>query len=180
MTPTDRGYHHDEHLYDQAEIVNEDVSHEHSDVNVQAILAFAAGMVVLAVIIHLSMWGLFLVFERQAAANDPVMSPLAQPAGQLPPEPRLLTDEPQNLQRFRSESSERLKGIDDAKKQLLQGLPVRPGAPTESWIGTRSPAGGESSGGRAIPVRPGGDAGAPQPPPAPPTAPAAPPKGGGH
>lgn len=157
MTATDGGHRHDDHLYDQAQIVNEDVQHEHSDVNVRAILAFAAGMIVLAAIIHVSMWALFEVFERQAADNDPVLSPLAQPAGQLPPEPRLLIDEPQNLQRFRSELADQLKGIDDAKKQLLQqGLPVRSGAPTEAWMGTHSPAVGESSGGRAIPVRPGG------------------------
>jgi hypothetical protein len=134
-----------------------------------------------------AMYGLFWTFERQAAANDPIVTPLAEPAGQLPPEPRLLTDEPQNLQRFRTQEQDILKGIDDAKKRLLeQGLPVRTDAPADPWLGTNSPARGESSGGRAIPIRPGGVA------PAQPEQPAAgqpageppvqqtPPKAGGH
>jgi hypothetical protein len=104
------------------------------------------------------MWGLFRFFESQAARNEPVTSPLAQPAGQLPPEPRLLTNEPQNLQKHRDSLAERLKGIDDGKKQLLeQGLPTRADAPTDPWMGTRSPSRGESSGGREIPVKPKGN-----------------------
>src|SRR5829696_5949933 len=121
MTPTRSAPHgHDDHLYSDEDLHNEDVAHEHSDVNVRALLIFCFGLVAVAAIIHLSMWGLFEVFERQAAANDPVVTPLARPAGQLPPEPRLLTDEPQNLQRFRDLQAEALKGIDDAKKRLLQ------------------------------------------------------------
>lgn len=151
------GHAHDEHLYGGAELHNEDVAHEHSDINVRAVLMFALGMAVIAAVIHVAMWGLFVVFEGQAAANDPVMSPLARPTGQLPSEPRLLTDEPQNLQRFRAQQQEALKGIDDAKKRLLeQGLPVRADAPADPWMGTSSPARGESSSGRAIPLAPGG------------------------
>ena len=157
MTPIDNRHHHDEHLYDQAELHNEDVAHEHSDVNIRAIINLATGLAVITAVIFVAMWGLFRFFERQAAANEPRVSPLARPAGQMPPQPRLLIDEPQNLQRFRDELADRLKGIDDAKRQLLQeGLPVRADAPADPWIGTRSPSRGESSGGRAIPVKPGG------------------------
>lgn len=171
MTPTDPtppkassrqvhpGAHHahDDHLYDQAELENEDVAHEHSDVNVRAILASGVGMFVVLGVCALIALGLFNFLESQAAKNDPVLSPLARPAGQPPPEPRLLINEPQNLERFREELSQRLKGIDEGKKQLLQqGLPARADAPTDTWMGTRSPARGESSGGRAIPLRPGG------------------------
>jgi hypothetical protein len=152
MTPTKPPHHHDDHLYSDAQH-NEDVAHEHSDVNVRALLIFCLGLVVVAAVVHVAMWGLFTVFERQAAANDPVQSPLARPAGQLPPEPRLLTNEPQNLQRFRASLAEGLKGIEAAKKQLLQqGLPVRADAPTDAWLGLHSPAWGESSSGRAIPL----------------------------
>ena len=114
-----------------------------------------------------------------------MMSPLAQPPGQQPPEPRLITNEPQNLQRFRDSLTDRLKGIDEGKKLFLQqGLPVRADAPVDSWMGTHSPARGESSGGRAIPIRAGdgGASAAPAVTPAAPvvTTPAAPVKSGGH
>jgi len=180
------GHHHDVHLYDQSDLHNDDVAHEHSDVNVQAILGSAVGLFLVVGACAVIVLVLFNFFESQAAANDPVMSPLAQPAGQLPPEPRLLTNEPQNLQRFRDSLAERLKGIDEGKKHFLQqGLPVRAGAPVDPWMGTHSPARGESSGGRAIPIRPGANVGITAAPPATPAAPAAgtpapPVKGGGH
>ncbi len=144
----------DDHLYDDDPLHNEDVAHEHTDVNVRALLLFCFGLTAVVVLSAVAVYGLFVVFEQQAAARDPVLSPHAVPAGQLPPEPRLLTDEPQNLQRFRTEQAEALKGIDEAKKQLLQqGLPVRADAPTETWMGTPSRARGESSSGRGIPVK---------------------------
>jgi hypothetical protein len=185
MTPTKQAHH--DHLYDDRELHNEDVAHEHSDVNVRALLTFCVGLAVLTGVVMVAMALLFNVFEAQAAANDPVMSPLARPAGQLPPEPRLLTDEPQNLERVRAEQADALKGIGDAKKRLMeQGLPVRANAPTDPWMGTRSQARGESSGGRAIPIRPG--AIGPEPPAQPlaeqptgePKAQPIPPKSGGH
>jgi hypothetical protein len=187
MTPTKPVHGHDDHLYADEDLHNEDVAHEHSDVNVRALLLFAAGLIVVAAVIHVAIWGLFRVFEGQAAASDPVLSPLAAPAGRLPPEPRLLTDEPQNLQRFRDLQSEALKGIDAAKKRLLeQGLPTRADAPTDAWLGTRSQARGESSSGSAIPLAPGvpGSVQPAQPAAAPPAGAAPgqphPPKSGGH
>ncbi len=192
MTPTDhpvppRSPHpadhhsHDDHLYDDP-LHNEDVAHEHSDINVRAVIVFAVGLAAVVGVCALTVFGLFKVFEQQARANDPVLSPLVQPAGQLPPEPRLLIDEPQNLQNFRTALSGRLTMIDEAKKRLLeQGLPVRPDAPIDAWIGTNSSSRGESTGGRGIPLKPGapGEA-APAPASAPPAAPATPPKSGGH
>lgn len=162
--------HHAAHGHtDHDGLYNEDVAHEHSDINVRALLYFCAGLVVVAAVVHVAVWGLFIVFERQAVANDPVLSPLAVPSGQLPPEPRLLTDEPLNLQRIREEERQILQGqagagqtgsapmpIEEAKKRLLeQGLPVRADAPTDPWIGTWNAANGESSSGRAIQIRPG-------------------------
>ena len=183
MTPT--SHHHDDHLYDEAELHNEDVAHEHTDVNIRAILGSAVGLFVVLGVCAVIVLVLFNFLESQAAANDPVMSPLSQPAGQRPPEPRLLTNEPQNLKLFRDSLADRLKGIDEGKKQFLQqGLPVRVDAPADAWMGTHSPSRGEASGGRAIPIRAGDGSGAPAAPAVPPTpavaTPAAPVKGGGH
>ena len=167
MTPTDpRPQAREDHLY--APLHNEDVAHEHSDVNVRALMLSAVGLAVVVAVCAGIVYVLFGVFERQAAARDQVVTPLATPAtsystpaeapAQLPPEPRLLTNEPQNLERFRAEQAGGLKGIDEAKKQLLQqGLPVRADAPTDPRLGTRTPAQGESTGGRGIPTRPGGN-----------------------
>ena len=189
MTPTDptphqAGHHHDDHLYDEADLHNEDVAHEHSDVNVRAILGSAVGMFAVVGVCALIVLGLFNFFESQAAAKDPVMSPLAKPAGQQPPEPRLMTNEPENLHRFRDSLADRLKGIDEGKKLFLQqGVPVRADAPVDAWMGTHSPARGESSGGRAIPIRAGDGGGTSAPPAAAPAAPVVttpPVKSGGH
>jgi hypothetical protein len=154
-----------------AELHNEDVAHEHSDVDIRTILAFGAGMVVVVAVSFVLMWLMFRVLERQAAQNDPQLSPLAAPAGQEPPLPRLQTNEPEGLAKFRAEEAKSLEGygwaneqagvarmpIAEAKKLILQrGLPVRAGTPVNPRLGTNAPAMGESSGGRAI--------GAPPPP----------------
>ena len=139
-------HHDDEHLYSQEELHNEDVAHEHSDVNVRAIIGSGVGMAVIVGLCALICYGLMQFFESEAAARDPILSPVAHPAGQQAPEPRLLDDEPKYLRDFRAGLAERLKGVDEGKKQFLQqGLPVRPNAPTDPWMGTRSPSGGTGS-----------------------------------
>ena len=160
------GHSHDDHLYADDELHNEDVAHEHTDVNVRQLLMYTAGLAMTCVVSAVIVWVLFGVFARQAAARDPVLSPLAVPAGQLPPEPRLVTNEPAMLKKQRSIESETLDEygwvdkpggvarlpIAEAKKKLLhEGLPYRAGAPEEAWIGTHAQARGESSGGRQIP-----------------------------
>jgi hypothetical protein len=160
---------------------NEGVAHEHSDVNIRAILAFAAGLAVVAIVVHVAMWLLFGWFERQAAADDPPLSPLAAPAAEMPnrtagsttfgsaPGPQLLTNEYMALEKQRAAEMERLAGygwvdqkggiahipIDEAKKLLLQrGVAARGGQPIAPTLGTRLPAYGESSGGRMITAPP--------------------------
>jgi hypothetical protein len=66
-------------------------AHEHSDVNVRAILGFVAGLIVVAAILHVAVWLLFVAFERRTAAADPPPAPLAPRTEQLPPNPRLQT-----------------------------------------------------------------------------------------
>ena len=63
---------------------NEDVEHEHSDVNIRAVIGSAIVLFVVVVVSQLLMWGLFGVFERQAAANEPAVSPLAAPPATMP------------------------------------------------------------------------------------------------
>ncbi len=150
---------------------NEEVQHEHSDINVRAVLMFGAGVIVVTVVCQVLMWVLFGVLERQAASNDPQLSPLAIPAGKLPPEPQLQTNEPAGLAKFRATEAQTLEGygwvdqplgvarmpIAEAKKLLVErGLPVRAGAPLDSRVGTHAPAMGEASGGRLVWLPPPG------------------------
>jgi hypothetical protein len=168
--------HTDSHAPDDP-LHNEGVDHEQSDVNVRAILTFAAGLAMVGVVVHVAMWLLFGLFERQAAANDPPVSPLAVPAAEMPrrttgsptfgnaPGPQLLTNEYMALEKHRATEAARLAGygwvdqkegvahipIDEAKKLLLQrGVPARGGPPVPPTLGTSLPAYGESSGGRTI------------------------------
>ena len=160
---------------------NVDVEHEHSDINLRAVIGSAIILIVVVTVSQLLMWGLFVVFERQAAANEPALSPLAASPASMPknqmgtavftPEtiagPQLLTNEPMNLQQQRDKEQKVLHGygwvnqgagiarmpIDEAKKLILErGLPVSEGEEVSPTLGTRLPARGESSGGRIITV----------------------------
>src|SRR3954471_18383509 len=106
MTPTDPAAHH----YSDAEMHNEDVAHEHSDINIRSVVAFALGMAALMVASALLVLSLWKVLEAQAVARDPQVSPVAIPAGRQPAEPRLLLDEPANLGKFRAEETKTLDG----------------------------------------------------------------------
>ena len=158
---------------------NEDVAHEHSDINVRAVIMSAIILAVVVGISQLLMWGLFGVFEKMAAANDPQLSPHFAPPSQVPANtvqepvfspdtfagPQLLTNEPGNLQRHRETEQTRLQGfgwvdqgagvahmpLENAKKLLVErGLPVREGEAAAPNLGTGLPARGEASGGRTI------------------------------
>lgn len=166
MTPTDQplGGHH----YTDDEMHNEAVAHEHSDVNVRTLLSFAAALLAVVAIAAALMYGLFVVFEKQAERRDPQVSPFAVAPGQAPQGPRLLTNEPANLRQFRQEEADKLEGygwmnqgsgiarvpIDQAKKLVVEhGLAVRSDATADDTLGTHAPAYGEASGGRTIPVK---------------------------
>ena len=85
---------------------NDDTAHEHSDINIPALIWSA---VILAVVVGgtaVLMLLLFNVLEREAEARDPKLSPLAMPATAMPPTttaspffgsapgPKLMTGEP--------------------------------------------------------------------------------------
>ena len=169
--PASQAHHHDDHLYSDEFLHNEDVAHEHTDVAVRPLLMYLAVLVLTCVVSAVIVWGLFVYFESLAAKNDPQLSPLAVPAGSEPPEPRLVTNEPAVLQKQQHVEAERLQTygwvdkpggaarlpIAEAKKKLLhQGLPTRTEAAADTWLGTHSAARGESSSGRNIPMKKSG------------------------
>ncbi|MEP6918815.1 MAG: hypothetical protein ABJC89_24460 [Acidobacteriota bacterium] len=144
---------------------NDGVEHEHSDVNIRAILSFAVGLFVTVAVCAVIIKVMFVVMLRQADQRDPVLSPLARPAGQSPPDPVLVTDEPAALAKFRAQEAKTLESygwvdqaggvarvpIAEAKKLLLQhGLPARTEAAPNPLEGTHAYAMGEASGGKTI------------------------------
>jgi hypothetical protein len=158
---------------------NPGVDHEHSDVNVRQILGFGVGLAVITIACAIIVRVLFGILEHQAEAADPTLSPLAIPAGQLPPEPRLQTNEPAGLKKLRTVEAETLEGygwvdektgvarmpIEDAKKALLhRGLPSRAQGAGDPLEGTNAPAFGEASGGRALHMPPAAVGGGAEPP----------------
>src|SRR5262245_35873860 len=82
---------------------NHEVHHEESDVDIRAILRFAAGLFVFAVVVHVAVWGLYVYFDhaenqRQVAAEYPLA---AKQKPRLPPEPRLQTNPREDLRELR-------------------------------------------------------------------------------
>ena len=120
-------------------------NHEHSDVNIRAILGFAGGLLVVAAVVHLLIYGLFGYFSRREGVAVPAEYPLAAAQGHRePPEPRLQTNPRQDLADLRAKEDEILESVDvvdqnagvyripieDAMRLTLErGLPSRQGKP---------------------------------------------------
>jgi hypothetical protein len=195
MTRFDDGVPHRHHEPGEEDpLHNEDVDHEHSDINVRAVIGSAIILAVVVVVSQVLMWGLFEALESRAKATDPVVSPLAQPAADMPKTtqespffnasvggPQLMVNEPRHLANQRDQEHKRLQGygwvnqaggvahipIDEAKKLIRErGLPVREGEAAAPTLGTRAPSRGEASGGRMM-VLGSDSATAPTQPPAP-------------
>jgi hypothetical protein len=207
MKPTNAsaGRHH----HAPEEMHNDDVAHEHSDINIPALM-WSAG--ILAAVVGgtaLLMLLLFNFLESEAAARDPKLSPLAMPSTTMPPtttaspffggalDPKLMVNEPIRLEEVRRLDAQALTGygwldekagvaripIDEAKKLVIErGLPVRPDPLTDDRVGTNVPAGGESSSGRSItrPLAAAAPAAATPPPPVAPAPGHETPHKGGH
>lgn len=184
------------------EMHNDDTAHEHSDINVAALVWSMVVMFGTVIVTAGLMYVLFIFLEGDAKARDPKLSPLTMPATIMPktttaspffgsaPDPKLMTGEPAHLKEVRTELQDELHTagwidekagvaripIDQAKALVLKdGLPVRPDPVSDSRLGGRAPALGESSSGRNITAKPGAEA------PAPPAAPApAAPAAAGH
>jgi hypothetical protein len=148
------------------ELHNPDTAHEAADIDLRAIVWFVILLAGVTLAVQGAMYGVFMVFDRMEAKSDQPVSPLATPANQPPPDPRLQTTPWTDLKTLRANEFSYLHSygwidqqagvaripIDKAKALLLQkGLPVRPG-PVDALEGTSVAATGESSGGRNLPA----------------------------
>jgi hypothetical protein len=157
---------------------NDDVAHEHQDVDLRAIVTSAVVLAVVAIVSLGAMIALFNVFESEATGRQVAVSPLTAQPTDMPKTtsspffsqgvsaPPLLTNEPMVLDKLQAEQRTRLQTggwvdekagvahlpIAEAKKLLLQkGVPVREGSAAASFT-VRPWARGESSGGRTVTV----------------------------
>ncbi len=145
---------------------NPDTDHEHSDINVRAIIWFVVVLFAIVAVIDVGMYGMFRVLNHYESTNEPYVSPVAIPAGQPLGPPGLQTTPWTDLKRFRTEQLAHLHGygwidehggvaripIDKAKALLLkQGIPVRPEL-ADALEGTHVASSGDSNGGRTIPA----------------------------
>jgi hypothetical protein len=117
---------------------------ELADVSPSTMVRHALYLVIVCVAVWFAMMGMFKLMIGRLNDRDPQVSSLARPAGEAPPEPRLLTNEPLNLQEFRARETQAIDHygyvdqaagtvhlpIERAKELLLQrGLPSRAGQP---------------------------------------------------
>jgi hypothetical protein len=122
---------------------NPEVAHEESDINVRAVLGFAAALLVVGVIIHVLLAVLFGYYTREAAQVPRVFPMSADQQQQAPPEPRLQTNPQEDLRQLRAREDVVLRGyewvdknagvaripIDEAMKLVVQrGFPTREAA----------------------------------------------------
>jgi hypothetical protein len=120
---------------------NPDVHHDTSDIDLRAVLAFGLGLIVVAALVYLLVWVLFLFFATREAARAGRRYPLATTQeDRLPPEPRLQTNPRQDLRELRASEDRMLnsygwvdkdKGIvrvpigEAMKLVVKRGLPAR-------------------------------------------------------
>ena len=155
------------HPHSHGELVNENVHHEESDINVRAIVTFVIVLAVVTISIQAVVYGLFLLFNKIEDKSQPQVSKLTPPAAQVSdfPAPSLQTTPWADLTRLRAEENAYLHSygwidqsagvaripIDRAKALLLQkGLPVRPDPVTDASEGTHYAAMADASGGRIL------------------------------
>jgi hypothetical protein len=87
-----------------------DVGYETTDVNPKTLLAWVAGLACMILLSIIAAWVLFDVLAGYARRADPVISPLAPLEKAVPPEPKLIVDEPHDLASVRRQEQEVLDG----------------------------------------------------------------------
>lgn len=120
---------------------NPEIVHEESDVNVGAIFRYGIGLAAVALVVHVFLWWLLGVYERQNNGAQTQAFPMASgQQNQLPPAPRLQQNPQQDLRDLHVKQRGVLEEyswvdkqagvaripIEDAMKIVVQrGLPVR-------------------------------------------------------
>jgi len=114
---------------------------ETTDANARTLVAWVLGLVVVLTLAVVSAWIFFDALARHAARTDPKVSPLAVTESKVPPEPRLLEREHDDLTSVRREEDQILHGYDWVDKPhgvvripieramdlvAKEGLPSRP------------------------------------------------------
>jgi hypothetical protein len=126
---------------DGTQVATPPAGHETSDVYLGGVFAFALGLLVTLVIVHLLTWMLFAVLAKRETAHALPQYPLASGLeDRLPPEPRLQTNPREDMRQLRTAEDAVLNSygwvdksqgvaripIDEAMKLTVQrGLPVR-------------------------------------------------------
>lgn len=134
--------------------------YEHTDATVGIIAKFMAWLAVAAVVIHLGMWAMFVLFVEQRRETAEPQFPLAVGVGnRLPPEPRLQQSPRLEYEEFRLLEDAALQNygwmdrasgsvripIEDAMRLTVErGLPTREGAAAVDAAPRRPPAGANS------------------------------------
>jgi hypothetical protein len=116
------------------------VHHEETDVNIRAIFGFGGALLVVAIVVHFAVWGLFRYFDARETLEHGPSSPLATDEARLPPEPRLQVAPREEAAEFKLREDAILTGyswvnretgtvripIAEAMRMTVQkGLPVR-------------------------------------------------------
>ncbi len=140
--------HADDETPDVSHILNKNVTHEQSDVNIRAIIIFTASLAVGFVVVGVIVWGLFNLLYQREMKQEIKLTPIERmTAEKPPPEPRLQLAPGhqihplEEMATFRHAQMEKLNSygwvdktngivhipIDSAKLLLLRnGIPSRP------------------------------------------------------
>jgi hypothetical protein len=150
----------DAHAHPHGSLTNPEVAHEPGEISVRAVVWFLVMLVVVVLVTDVAMWGLFKGLDTIEQSNDPFVSPLAAPPGQLPAEPRLQTTPWHDLGEFRAEEMKRIHGygwVDQGAgighvpiERAKELLPSRPNPSPDATEGTHVAASGEATGGKNI------------------------------
>jgi len=87
------------------------LGHEPTDANLSSSTTIIVVTLVFLAAVFAAMWLMYVQFRSAAERSDTPPPPMAQRQGdRLPPEPRLLTNEPLNLDQFREAEEKVLRG----------------------------------------------------------------------
>jgi len=85
---------------------------EPSDVQVPVVLKFGVALVVMMTLSGIGSWVIFRLLFAEAQRADPKLSPLAVIDRQVPPDPRLVENEPADLDSVRQQERTVLESYD--------------------------------------------------------------------